>query len=80
MFLIVLAAAATGPIVAGSVWNRAGAATLVGFSLLTLVLFAGSNLNEISRTGWAAWIPGSRPRTTAASTPSGWASPPASTP
>ncbi|MCX5147603.1 hypothetical protein OHB36_12600 [Streptomyces sp. NBC_00320] len=44
--LIVLAAAATGPIVAGSVWNRAGAATLVGFSLLALGLFAGSNLNE----------------------------------
>ncbi|MFI6004620.1 hypothetical protein ACIA98_30145 [Streptomyces sp. NPDC051366] len=44
--LIVLAAAAAGPIVAGSVWNRAGAATLVGFSLLALGLFAGSNLNE----------------------------------
>ncbi|MER7463426.1 hypothetical protein [Streptomyces sp. NPDC097981] len=44
--LIVLAAAATGPIVAGSVWNRAGAATLVGFAVLALGLFAGSNLNE----------------------------------
>ncbi|WP_327283554.1 MULTISPECIES: hypothetical protein [unclassified Streptomyces] len=44
--LIVLAAAAAGPIVAGSVWRRAGAATLVGFAALALGLFAGSNLNE----------------------------------
>ncbi|MGW8779257.1 hypothetical protein ACWGNM_14430 [Streptomyces sp. NPDC055796] len=44
--LIVLAAAAAGAIVAGSVWRRAGAATLVGFAVFALGLFAGSNLNE----------------------------------
>ncbi|MFB7052278.1 hypothetical protein [Streptomyces vinaceus] len=44
--LIVLAAAAAGSIVAGSVWRRAGAATVVGFGVFALGLFAGSNLNE----------------------------------
>ncbi|MFE9929903.1 hypothetical protein [Streptomyces sp. NPDC005533] len=44
--LVVLAAAGLGAAVAGSFWNRAGAATLVGFGTMALGLFAGSNLNE----------------------------------
>lgn len=44
--LIVLAAAGLGAGVAGSNWNRAGAATIVGFGTMALGLFAGSNLNE----------------------------------
>ncbi|MFJ3724067.1 hypothetical protein ACIPYQ_16040 [Streptomyces sp. NPDC090045] len=44
--LIVLAAAGLGAGVAGSNWNRAGAATLVGFGTMALGVFAGSNLNE----------------------------------
>ncbi|WP_327414545.1 hypothetical protein [Streptomyces sp. NBC_01233] len=44
--LIVLAAAGLGAAVAGSNWNRAGAAAIVGFGTMALGLFAGSNLNE----------------------------------
>ncbi|MFF3678932.1 hypothetical protein ACFYYS_33805 [Streptomyces sp. NPDC002120] len=44
--LVVLAAAGIGAGVAGTFWNRAGAATLVGFGAMALGVFAGSNLNE----------------------------------
>ncbi|MFE5721621.1 hypothetical protein [Streptomyces erythrochromogenes] len=44
--LVVLAAAGLGAGVAGSNWNRAGAATIVGFGAMALGVFAGSNLNE----------------------------------
>ncbi|MFE9468716.1 hypothetical protein ACFYNW_34785 [Streptomyces virginiae] len=44
--LVVLAAAGLGAAVAGSNWNRAGAAAIVGFGTMALGVFAGSNLNE----------------------------------
>ncbi|MBZ9596410.1 hypothetical protein K7B06_15110 [Streptomyces erythrochromogenes] len=44
--LVVLAAAGLGAAVAGSNWNRAGAATVVGFGTIALGVFAGNNLNE----------------------------------
>ncbi|MCT4353952.1 hypothetical protein M5362_12515 [Streptomyces sp. Je 1-79] len=44
--LVVLAAAGLGAGVAGSNWNRAGAAIIVGFGTLALGVFAGSNLYE----------------------------------
>ncbi|MFD6969820.1 hypothetical protein [Streptomyces sp. NPDC059949] len=44
--LVVLAAAGLGAAVAGSNWNRAGAATLVGFGTMALGIIAGINLNE----------------------------------
>lgn len=43
---LVLAAAATGAIVAGSHWHRSGAATIVGFGVMALGLFAGPALYE----------------------------------
>lgn len=45
--IIVLGTAAAAAIVAGGVWNRAGAATLASFGALALALFAGPNLYEI---------------------------------
>lgn len=44
--ILMLAAAAVGAIVAGSNWNRSGAATIVGFGVMALGLFAGPNLYE----------------------------------
>ncbi|GHI89109.1 hypothetical protein [Streptomyces xanthophaeus] len=44
--LLVLAAAGIGAAVAGTFWNRAGAATVIGFGTLALSLFAGPQLYE----------------------------------
>ncbi|MGW7439559.1 hypothetical protein [Streptomyces sp. NPDC054849] len=44
--LIILVAAGLGAGVAGSNWNRAGAAAIVGFGTMALGIFAGVNLNE----------------------------------
>lgn len=43
---LVLAAAGLGAAVAGSNWNRSGAAMIVGFGVLALGIFAGPNLYE----------------------------------
>lgn len=44
--LIALAAAGLGAGVADSNWNRAGAATIMGFGTMALALIAGPSLNE----------------------------------
>ncbi|WP_328926193.1 hypothetical protein OG429_17220 [Streptomyces sp. NBC_00190] len=44
--LLVLAAAGTGAAVAGTGWNRAGVATVVGFGTMALGVFAGPSLYE----------------------------------
>ncbi|MFI1284639.1 hypothetical protein ACH4U5_28495 [Streptomyces sp. NPDC020858] len=44
--VVILAAAGLGAAVAGSNWNRAGAASIVGFGTMALGIFAGINLNE----------------------------------
>ncbi|MFG2979829.1 hypothetical protein ACGFYQ_01030 [Streptomyces sp. NPDC048258] len=44
--LLVLAAAGIGAGVAGSGWNRAGAASIVGFGAMALGVFAGPSLSE----------------------------------
>ncbi|MFB7464094.1 hypothetical protein ACFCZ1_11445 [Streptomyces sp. NPDC056224] len=44
--LLVLAAAGIGAGVAGSGWNRAGVATVVGFGTMALGIFAGPSLYE----------------------------------
>ncbi|MFD3695729.1 hypothetical protein ACFWUZ_06170 [Streptomyces sp. NPDC058646] len=45
--LLVLAAAGIGSAVAGAFWNRAGAATVIGFGSMALGLFAGPSLSEV---------------------------------
>ncbi|MGW6709789.1 hypothetical protein ACWGDE_33555 [Streptomyces sp. NPDC054956] len=44
--ILILAVAATGATVAGLNWHRSGAATIVGFGVMALGLFAGPSLYE----------------------------------
>ncbi|CAM5477627.1 hypothetical protein SAVIM338S_03229 [Streptomyces avidinii] len=67
---LMLAAAATGAIVAGSNWHRGGAATIAGFGVMALGLFAGPSLYESyakllgERTGAVVVLTGERGRDT----------------